>query len=222
MSTKHSPELEELITKVLADYQRPEDLIGNTGLLAQLTQRLIERALDVEMTAHLGYERHGAVAHPSGNTRNGRSKKTLKGEFGEVPIEVPRDRQGTFEPQLVPKHQTRWSGFDEKILSLYARGLSVRDIQAHLQEMYGTEVSPSLISSVTDAVMEEVKLWQSRPLDPVYPILYLDCIYVKVRDGSVRSKAVYLASTWRGRRRCWDCGWPRRKGPSSGYRSSPN
>jgi putative transposase len=193
MSTKHSPELEELITKVLADYQRPEDLIGNTGLLAQLTQRLIERALDVEMTAHLGYERHGAVAHPSGNTRNGRSKKTLKGEFGEVPIEVPRDRQGTFEPQLVPKHQTRWSGFDEKILSLYARGLSVRDIQAHLQEMYGTEVSPSLISSVTDAVMEEVKLWQSRPLDPVYPILYLDCIYVKVRDGSVRSKAVYLA-----------------------------
>ena len=119
MSTKHSPELEELITKVLADYQRPEDLIGNTGLLAQLTQRLIERALDVEMTAHLGYERHGAVAHPSGNTRNGRSKKTLKGEFGEVPIEVPRDRQGTFEPQLVPKHQTRWSGFDEKILSLY-------------------------------------------------------------------------------------------------------
>ena len=118
---------------------------------------MIEKAMDAEMTTHLGHERHGAVTHPSGNTRNGRSKKTLKGEFGSVPIEVPRDRQGTFEPQLVPKHQTRWSGFDNKILSLYARGLSVRDIQAHLKEMYGTEVSPSLISSVTDAVMEEVK-----------------------------------------------------------------
>jgi len=193
MSTKHHADLDELITKVLADYQRPEDLVGSTGLLAQLTQRLIERAMDVEMTAHLGHERHGTVIHPSGNTRNGRSKKTLKGEFGEVPIAVPRDRQGTFEPQLVPKHQTHWCGFDDKILSLYARGLSVRDIQAHLKEMYGTEVSPSLISSVTDAVMEEVKLWQSRPLDTIYPIVYLDCIYVKVRDGSVRSKAVYLA-----------------------------
>ena len=193
MSMKHNADLDELITKVLADYERPEDLIGNTGLLAKLTQRVIEKAMDAEMTTHLGHERHGAVTHPSGITRNGRSKKTLKGEFGSVPIEVPRDRQGTFEPQLVPKHQTRWSGFDNKILSLYARGLSVRDIQAHLKEMYGTEVSPSLISSVTDAVMEAVKLWQSRPLDAVYPILYLDCIYVKVRDGSVRSKAVYLA-----------------------------
>jgi len=193
MNMKHTPELEALITQVLADYQRPEDLIGNTGLLAQLTQKLIERVMDVELTSHLGHERHGTVTHPSGNTRNGRSKKTLKGEFGEVPIEVPRDRQGTFEPLIVPKHQTHWHGFDDKILSLYTRGLSVRDIQAHLLEMYGTEVSPSLISAVTDAVMEEVKQWQSRPLDPVYPILYLDCIYVKVRDGSVRSKAVYLA-----------------------------
>jgi putative transposase len=193
MSTKHHPELDALITKVLADYQRPEDLIGRTGLLALLTQRVIERALDVEMTTHLGHERHESVTNPSGNTRNGRSQKTLKGEFGEVPIEIPRDRHGTFEPQLIPKHQTRWSGFDDKILSLYARGLSVREIQAHLQEMYGTEVSPSLISSVTDAIMEEVKLWQSRPLDSLYPILYLDCIYVKVRDGAVRPKAVYLA-----------------------------
>jgi len=193
MSTTHHPDLDALITKVLADYQRPEDLVGRTGLLAQLTQRLIERAMEVEMTAHLGHERHGTVTHPSGNTRNGRSQKRLKGEFGEIPIAVPRDRQGTFEPQLVPKHQTHWQGFDDKILSLYARGLSVRDIQAHLKEMYGIDVSPSLISSVTDAVMEEVKLWQSRPLEPLYPIVYLDCIYVKVRDGSVRSKAVYLA-----------------------------
>jgi putative transposase len=167
--------------------------MSRKGLLALLTQRVIERALDVEMTTHLGHERHETVTNPSGNTRNGRSQKTLKGEFGEVPIAIPRDRHGTFEPQLIPKHQTRWSGFDNKILSLYARGLSVREIQAHLQEMYGTEVSPSLISSVPDAVMEEVKLWQSRPLEPLYPILYLDCIYVKVRDGSVRAKAVYLA-----------------------------
>ncbi len=111
----------------------------------------------------------------------------------KLPIEVPRDRHGTFEPQLVAKHQTRWTGFDDKILSLYARGMMVREIQAHLEEMYGTEVSPSLISSVTDAVIDEVKAWQSRPLDAVYPITYLDCIHVKVREGSVRIRAVYLA-----------------------------
>jgi putative transposase len=129
----------------------------------------------------------------SGNTRNGKSRKTLKGEFGELPIEIPRDRHGTFEPQLIPKHQTRWTGFDDKILSLYARGMTVREIQSHLEEMYGTEVSPTLISSVTDAVIEEVKAWQARPLDALYPIVYLDCIHVKVREGHVRVKAVYLA-----------------------------
>src|SRR5512137_2255857 len=193
MSTKHHPELDALITKVLADYQRPEDLIGRTGLLALLTQRVIDRARDVEMTTHLGHERHESVTNPSGNTRNGRSQKTLKGEFGELPIEIPRDRHGTFEPQLIPKHQTRWSGFDDKILSLYARGMTVREIQSHLEEMYGTEVSPTLISSVTDAVIDEVKAWQARPLDALYPIVYLDCIHVKVRDGTVRVKAVYLA-----------------------------
>ena len=127
------------------------------------------------------------------NTRNGRNRKTLKGEFGVLPIEVPRDRHGRFEPQIVPKHQTRWTGFDERILSLYARGMTVREIQAHLQEMYGAEVSPSLISSVTDAIVDEVKIWQGRPLDAVYPIVYLDCIHVKVREGAVRVKAVYLA-----------------------------
>jgi len=111
---------------------------------------------------------------------------------GELPIEVPRDRHGSFEPQLIPKHQTRWGGFDDKIISLYARGMTVREIQAHLQEMYGTEVSPSLISSVTDAVSDEVKAWQARPLDPIYPNARLDCIHVKVREGAVRVKAVYL------------------------------
>jgi len=133
------------------------------------------------------------VANPAGNTRNGKSRKTLKGDFGELPIEVPRDRHGSFEPQLIPKHQTRWAGFDDKIISLYARGMTVREIQAHLEEMYGTEVSPSLISSVTDAVADEVKAWQARPLEPIYPIVYLDCIHVKVREGAVRVKAVYLA-----------------------------
>lgn len=184
----------ELIDGLLADYKKPEDLIGENGLLKQLTKMLVERALDAEMAEHLGHGKNEPVTNLSGNARNGKSKKTLKGEFGEFPIEIPRDRQGSFEPQLIPKHQTRWSGFDEKILSLYARGMTVREIQSHLEEMYGTEVSPTLISSVTDAVMDEVKAWQSRPLDSIYPIVYLDCIHAKVRDsGVVRAKAVYLA-----------------------------
>jgi len=168
--------------------------MGVHSLFKQLTKAVVERALHTEMAAHLGHDKHGTVANVLGNTRNGASRKTLKGEFGELPIEIPRDRQGSFEPQLIPKHQTRWTGFDDKILSLYARGMTVREIQGHLEEMYGTEVSPSLISSVTDAVIEEVKAWQSRPLDALYPIVYLDCIHVKVRDnGAVRVKAVYLA-----------------------------
>ena len=193
MSTKKHEVPEELLSGLLANYKKPEDLIGENGLLKQLTKLLVEKALDAELTEHLGHDRHESVANASGNTRNGKSKKTLKGDFGELPIEVPRDRHGSFEPQLIPKHQTRWNGFDDKIISLYARGMTVREIQAHLQEMYGTEVSPSLISSVTDAVSEEVKAWQARPLDPIYPIVYLDCIHVKVREGAVRVKAVYLA-----------------------------
>ena len=193
MTTKKHEVPEELLSGLLANYKKPEDLIGENGLLKQLTKLLVEKALDAELTEHLGHDRHESVANATGNTRNGKSKKTLKGEFGELPIEVPRDRHGSFEPQLIPKHQTRWTGFDDKIISLYARGMTVREIQAHLQEMYGTEVSPSLISSVTDAVSEEVKAWQARPLDPIYPIVYLDCIHVKVREGAVRVKAVYLA-----------------------------
>ena len=193
MSTKKHEVPEELLSGLLANYKKPEDLIGENGLLKQLTKLLVEKALDAEMTEHLGHDRHEQVANSAGNTRNGKSKKTLKGEFGELPIDIPRDRHGSFEPQLIPKHQTRWNGFDVKIISLYARGMTVREIQAHLQEMYGTEVSPSLISSVTDAVSEEVKAWQARPLDPIYPIVYLDCIHVKVREGAVRVKAVYLA-----------------------------
>ena len=183
----------ELIDRLLADYKKPEDLIGENGLLKQLTKRLVERALEAEMAEHLGHGKNEPVANPKGNTRNGKSKKTLKGEFGELPIDIPRDRDGSFEPQIVPKHQTRWTGFDDKILSLYARGMTVREIQAHLEEMYGAEVSPTLISIVTDAVMDDARAWQSRPLDALYPIVYLDCIHVKVREGAVRVKAVYLA-----------------------------
>ncbi len=184
----------ELIDSLLADYKKPEDLIGEHGLLKQLTKRLVERALEAEMAQHLGHAKNENVTHASGNTRNGKSKKTLKGEFGELPIDIPRDRHASFEPQIIPKHQTRWAGFDEKILSLYARGMSVREIQSHLQEMYGTDVSPTLISSVTDAVIEDAKAWQTRPLEALYPIIYLDCIHVKVREsGVVRPKAVYLA-----------------------------
>lgn len=185
---------DELIDSLLADYKRPEDLIGEHGLLKQLTKRLIERALEAEMAEHLGHGKHEPVANPAGNARNGRSKKTLKGEFGTLPIDIPRDRAASFEPQIIPKHQTRWVGFDDKILSLYARGMTTREIQGHLEDLYGTEVSPTLISTVTDAVLDEVKTWQSRPLEALYPIVYLDCIHVKVRDsGAVRTKAVYLA-----------------------------
>lgn len=184
----------DLIDQLLSDYKKPEDLIGENGLLKQLTKVLIERALQAEMTEHLGHDKHTSVSNLTGNARNGKSSKTLKGEFGELPIEIPRDREGRFEPRLIAKHQTRWVGFDDKIISLYSRGMTVREIQSHLIEMYGAEVSPTLISSVTDAVMEDVKQWQSRPLDAVYPVIYLDCIHAKVRDaGAVRTKAVYLA-----------------------------
>jgi len=184
----------DLIDGLLSDYKKPEDLLGENGILKQLTKAVVERALEAEMEHHLGHGRHEPVSNATGNTRNGRSRKTLKGEFGEMPIDIPRDRDGNFEPQLIGKHQTRWSGFDDKIISLYARGMTVREIKSHLEEMYGTEVSPALISSVTDAVMDEAKAWQMRPLDKLYPIVYLDCIHVKVRDnGVVRTKAVYLA-----------------------------
>ncbi|MFQ5486299.1 MAG: IS256 family transposase [Desulfobacterales bacterium] len=184
----------DLIDGLLSDYKKPEDLLGEHGILKQLTKAVVERALEAEMEHHLGHGRHEPVGNASGNTRNGYSRKTLKGEFGEMPIDIPRDRDGDFEPRLIGKHQTRWSGFDDKIISLYARGMTVREIKGHLEEMYGAEVSPALISSVTDAVLDEAKAWQMRPLDKLYPIVYLDCIHVKVRDnGMVRAKAVYLA-----------------------------
>lgn len=184
----------ELIDKLLGDYKSPEDLIGEKGLLKELTRALVERALNAELTHHLGYEKHDPAGRGSGNSRNGATRKTIKGEFGEAEIEVPRDRSGTFEPQLVAKHQTRFTGFDSKILSMYARGMTTREIQGHLQEVYGVEVSPALISEVTDAVLDEVKTWQNRPLEPIYPILFLDALMVKMRhEGRVENRAVYVA-----------------------------
>lgn len=156
--------------------------------------RFVKKLLRTCLAVQLGHDKHDAVVNDSGNTRNGSSAKTLKADFGALPITIPRDRAGTFEPQLAAKHQTRWPGFDDKILSLYARGMTVREIQSHLEEMYGTEVSPTLISSVTDAVMDEVTALQTSPLDALFPIAYLDCIHAIVRDaGAVRVKAVYLA-----------------------------
>ena len=194
MAAKTKSKEDELIDSLLANYKTPEDFLGEDGILKQLTKKLIERALQAEMTAHLGHGKNESVTNVDSNTRNGYSSKTLKGDFGELPLPLPRDREGSFEPQLVRKNQTRWTGFDDKILSLYARGMSVREIQGHLEELYGTAISPGLISDVTDAVMDEVKGWQSRPLEALYPIVYMDCIHVKVRDaGAVRVKAVYLA-----------------------------
>lgn len=184
----------DLIDQLLKDYKSPEDVLGENGLLKQLTKAVLERAMQAELSHHLGYEKHSLKGNNSGNSRNGNSKKTLKGDFGTLPIDVPRDRNSTFEPQIIPKGETRFAGFDDKILSLYARGLTTRQIQQHLEEIYQVEVSPSLISTVTDAIIDEVKTWQSRPLDAVYPIVYLDCLMVKIRDGGhILNKAIYLA-----------------------------
>jgi putative transposase len=186
----------ELLDELLEGCERPEDLLGDTGLMKELKVKLMERMLGGELTAHLGYE-EGKVA-PAGQTnrRNGTASKRLKGEDGEVPISVPRDRAGSFEPELVKKGQTRIDGMDDKIIGLYAHGLTVRDIQAHLEELYGLKVSPDLISRVTDAVLDEVRQWQSRALERMYPIVIFDALRVKIRDADsrmVKNKAVYVA-----------------------------
>jgi putative transposase len=185
---------DKLLDEVLEGCKTQEDLFGAKGIVKQFVKRLAERALKGEMTHHLGYEKHETAGYNSGNSRNGNSKKTIKGEFGEAEIEIPRDRNGTFEPQFIGKNQTRFTGFDDKIIAMYARGLSTRDIQSQLQEIYGVNVSPSLVSAATEEVIEEVKAWQNRSLDEVYPIVYLDCLMVKIKhNNQVTNKAVYLA-----------------------------
>jgi putative transposase len=184
----------ELLDELLAGVSSPEELMGDAGLFKTLKKAMMERVLGAELTQHLGYEKGDAAGRGSGNSRNGHSSKTVLTEDGQIDLAVPRDRAGTFEPQLVPKGVTRLDGFDGKIISLYARGLTVREIQGHLLELYGTEVSPDLISRVTDAVLEEVKEWQARPLDACYPIVFFDALRVKIRDeGLVKNKAVYVA-----------------------------
>jgi putative transposase len=184
----------DVIDDLLKHYKTPEEILGENGLLKQLTKAVLQRALQAEMTLHLGHEKHASVSAKGGNSRNGSSAKTIKGDFGTMPIEVPRDRDSSFEPVIIPKGQTRFAEFDDKIISLYSRGLTTREIQGHLEEIYGVEVSPALISIVTEAVAEEVKTWQNRPLDALYPIVYMDAIRVKARgNGHVVNKAVYLA-----------------------------
>ncbi len=185
---------DELIDELLAGSRTEQEIAGPGGLLGQLTKRLVERAMEVELTDHLGYEPHQEPPGGSGNTRNGATSKTLITESGEVRIDTPRDRGGTFEPQIVRKRQRRFEGFDDKILALYSRGLSTRDIEAHLEEIYGVKVGRDLISKVTDAVMDDARAWQTRPLEDVYPVVFLDALVLKIRDGgSVQRKACYLA-----------------------------
>lgn len=185
---------DEVLNELLKDYEKPEDLLGQNGLLKQLQKRLLEKAMGAELTVHLGYGKHDPAGKNSGNSRNGSSPKTLKGEFGNLDLATPRDRNGSFEPQIVAKGQRRFEGFDQAIISLYSRGLTTREIEGHLLEIYGVEVSPGLVSQVTDAVCADVLAWQNRPLEEVYPIVYFDALWGKVREnGQVVKVAVYLA-----------------------------
>lgn len=165
---------EALLKELLKNYERPEDLLGENGLLKKLSKQAMELALEAEMEHHLGYAKGDVSGKGSGNSRNGKSTKIVKGSSGEFDLSVPQDRNGEFEPQLIKKGQRRLSGLDERLIALYASGMTTRDIQQHMQDQYDVEVSPALISKVTDAVLSDAQAWQSRPLDSVYPIVYLD------------------------------------------------
>jgi putative transposase len=185
---------DEVIDELLAGARTEEEIVGPGGVLAQLTKRLVERAMAAELSEHLGYEPHQEPPGGVGNTRNGSTPKSLSTEHGPVEVRTPRDRNASFEPQIVRKGQRRFQGFDDKILALYSRGLSTRDIEAHLAEIYGVKVGRDLISRVTDAVMEDVREWQQRPLDDVYPVVFLDALVLKIREGgTVQRRACYLA-----------------------------
>jgi putative transposase len=183
----------KIIEELIKTYKKPEDLLGEGGILKTLQKALLERVLEGELTDELGYSKHESKGNGSGNSRNGHSQKMVQGNQGKYSIQVPRDRNGDYSPKILPKHHTRFDGFDDKIMSLYARGMTVRDIQAQLEELYGVEVSASLISTVTHEVMDEVKSWQSRPLDKIYPIVYLDALMIKINENKrVINKAFYL------------------------------
>jgi putative transposase len=185
---------QELLEELLREYKNPEDLIGEEGLLKQLTKALLEKVMSTELTHELGYEKHDKEATKGKNRRNGTTKKTVRSKHGEIALDIPRDRDGEYEPVMIKKHQRRFDGFDDMILSLYARGVSTRDIRSHIQELYGIDVSADLVSSVTDGVKDLVREWQTRPLDEVYPIVYLDAIRVKIRhEGTVQNRCIFVA-----------------------------
>ena len=213
----NNDELKALGKRLGAGVKTEEELVN---LTATLRKAMIEAALGAEMAEHLGYEKHSVDGNGTGNSRNGTSKKILKGDHGEVEIDIPRDRTGAFEPQIIKKGQTRLSVLDDQILALYARGMSTRDIVATLKEVYDADVSPALVSKVTDRVLEQVQLWQSRELDPLYPIVYLDCIVLKIRENQrviKRSMYVALGVNLEGRRSFWVCGWQTPKVQNSGF-----
>ena len=207
----------EVLDELLSGVENANDLLGDQGLMKELKVRLMERMLGAELTEHLGYEPDAQPSAQQSNRRNGTTRKTLKGNDGAFPIDVPRDRDGSFEPELIKKGQTRIDGMDDKIIGLYAAGLSTRDIRDHLEKVYGLKVSADLISRVTDAVLEEVSDWQNRALEPMYPIVFLDALRVKIRDAEsrqVKNRAVYVALgvTPEGEREVWACGLPTTRG----------
>jgi putative transposase len=184
---------DEMLDELLGSVKTQDDLFGKDGLMKQISKRFMERLLEMEMTNHLGYMKHAIDGHHSGNSRNGKTKKVVKTGNGALEIEVPRDRNSAFEPILVEKRQSHLKGLDDQVLSLYARGMTVRDIQTHLSELYGTEISRDLISAMTDAVLEDVAEWRNRPLDKVYPIVFVDGFVAKCRlEGRVCNRAVYV------------------------------
>jgi putative transposase len=187
--------VDEQLIRQLADRARTEglQLTGEGGLLSRLTKTVLEAALDGELDDHLGYAKHEPAGRNGDNSRNGRRGKTVLTEVGPIEIAVPRDRDGSFEPRLVPKHQRRLTGIEDLVISLSAKGLTTGEISAHLAEVYGAEVSKQTISAITDRVLEGMAAWQSRPLDPVYPVIFIDCIHVKIREGNVANRPIYVA-----------------------------
>lgn len=185
---------DSLIDELVKDCKTADDVLGDSGVIRELTKRLLERMLSAELTTHLGYEKNQISKEKDDNSRNGHSAKTVLTKDEEIELKIPRDRKGFFEPQVIPKHKRRFDGFDSKITSMFARGMSLNDIKDHLKEIYGVEVSPTLISNVTDAVIEDVREWQNRALDQIYPVVFFDAIMVKSREnGQTENKAVYLA-----------------------------
>jgi len=191
---KSKDQIDKLLDEIDFKNLSADEITGPNGILKMLSKRMLEKAMEAEMDDHLGYEKHQRSSSNTTNSRNGKSRKTVSTDIGDIPIEIPRDRDSDFEPKIIPKHQRRFEGFDKKIISMYGLGLTTRDIQNHLHEIYNVEVSPELISNVTDAIMDDVREWRNRPLDKIYPIVYFDALVVKGRtENRVTNKSVYTA-----------------------------